>query len=180
MVTSEVAIKIEFQTEWFNIVSCEANPGSSDKPYYLIDGPNSVMILPIPKDDEIVLVKQYRHSIDGYTLELPAGFISDGEIPSKAAERELLEETGYQCDEIKELGIGKVMLNRYIPQQYGFLALGAFKASDQIIEKGMKVVLVSLDEFKKMVISGEFNQMSAVGLWYKATKLYKFLEKQID
>ena len=80
MVTSEVAIKIEFQTEWFNIVSSEANAESSDKPYYLIDGPNSVMILPITKDDEIVLVKQYRHSIDGYTLEFPAGFISDGEI----------------------------------------------------------------------------------------------------
>ena len=174
MVTSEVAIKIEFQTEWFNIVSSEANAESSDKPYYLIDGPNSVMILPITKDDEIVLVKQYRHSIDGYTLEFPAGFISDGEIPMKAAGRELLEETGYQYDDIKELGIGRVMLNRYIPQQYGFLALGAVKAPGQTIENGMEVVLVSLNEFKKMVISGEFNQMSAVGLWYKAPKLYKF------
>ena len=92
----------------------------------------------------------------------------------KAAGRELLEETGYQYDDIKELGIGRVMLNRYIPQQYGFLALGAVKAPGQTIENGMEVVLVSLNEFKKMVISGEFNQMSAVGLWYKATKLYKF------
>ncbi|MAT09328.1 MAG: hypothetical protein CL707_09550 [Chloroflexi bacterium] len=176
MGTSEVGIKIEFQTEWFNIVRSEVNCGSSDKPYYLIDGPNSVIILPITEDDEIVLVKQYRHSVKGYTLELPAGFIAEGEVPVKAAERELLEETGYECNELINLGIGKIMLNRYIPQQYGFLGLGASKVSDYAVEADMEVILVSFTDFTEMVMSGEFNQMSAIGFWHKATKIHKFLQ----
>ncbi len=44
--------------------------------------------------DEIVFVRQYRPPVRGYTIELPAGLIDEGETPEEAAARELKEEAG--------------------------------------------------------------------------------------
>jgi len=45
--------------------------------------------------DVIVLVRQYRPAIDGYTIEFPAGLVETGETSEEAATRELKEETGW-------------------------------------------------------------------------------------
>jgi ADP-ribose pyrophosphatase len=43
----------------------------------------------------ILAVKQFRKPLGKYVIELPAGIIDEGETPEQAAERELLEETGW-------------------------------------------------------------------------------------
>lgn len=58
----------------------------------------SVGIIPITNNGEIVLIKQYRHAVDEYLIEIPAGKIENGENPYVAAKRELEEETGYNGD----------------------------------------------------------------------------------
>lgn len=57
-------------------------------------------VIPVLDDGRIMLVRQYRNSIDRYTLELPAGGIEAGEEPIAAAARECEEETGYRCGQI--------------------------------------------------------------------------------
>ncbi|XP_060066252.1 ADP-sugar pyrophosphatase-like [Ylistrum balloti] len=47
------------------------------------------------KFDSLVLVKQYRPPMRGYTLEMPAGLMDKNETPEQTAVRELKEETGY-------------------------------------------------------------------------------------
>lgn len=44
--------------------------------------------------DQVVLVRQYRYSINDYIYEFPAGLVEPGEDPNLAAIRELREETG--------------------------------------------------------------------------------------
>ncbi len=58
-------------------------------------------VIPVTADGKIVMVKQYRHSFDRVTLEIPAGKRDGDEDFAVAAERELLEETGYKCGSIK-------------------------------------------------------------------------------
>lgn len=59
-------------------------------------GTNGVMILPLTTDNCFVVVEEWREPIQKNVINFPAGVIEDGEGFAAAAERELLEETGYQ------------------------------------------------------------------------------------
>jgi ADP-ribose pyrophosphatase len=53
---------------------------------------------------EVVLLRQYRHPVGDYQLELPAGLVDvEGEPGEAAARRELLEEIGLEAGELTRL-----------------------------------------------------------------------------
>ncbi len=54
----------------------------------------SVVIVPIAPDGRVILIRQYRASVDRELWELPAGSVNPGETALEAAERECEEETG--------------------------------------------------------------------------------------
>jgi ADP-ribose pyrophosphatase len=54
--------------------------------------PGSVVLLAMPAPDTIILVRQYRYTIDRWIWELPAGSLKPGEDPGAAAARECEEE----------------------------------------------------------------------------------------
>lgn len=73
------------------------------------EGGLAVIIIAATPDDKIVLVEQFRIPVDAKTIEMPAGIVGDihaGESLELAAERELLEETGWQASKIEVLMIG--------------------------------------------------------------------------
>lgn len=53
---------------------------------------------------KIVIVRQFRRSMNEYTYELPGGRLENGEHPKAAALREMQEETGLECNRLTELG----------------------------------------------------------------------------
>jgi len=55
-------------------------------------------------DNRLVFIWNYRHPIQGWELELPAGLVDNGENPESGAKRELREETGYSAKSWKSLG----------------------------------------------------------------------------
>ena len=67
----------------------------------IIEHKGSVAIVAITNDNKIVLVKQYRKSIEKELYELPSGKIEIGESPLDCAIRELKEETGYSTENLK-------------------------------------------------------------------------------
>lgn len=77
-------------------------PDGSTHDFVAIEMNNFVNILPII-DDKILMVNQYRYPWNQNTWELPAGIIEPGEEPSKAAHRELEEETGHKIIELQHI-----------------------------------------------------------------------------
>ncbi len=62
--------------------------------YSYLAVPRAVFVAAVTLDGELLLVRQYRHPVRDWTLEVPAGSIVDGETTLDAAQRELREETG--------------------------------------------------------------------------------------
>ena len=65
--------------------------------------PGSVVLLPIPEPGKIILIRQYRYTIDKWIWELPAGSLKPGEDPDKAAARECEEEIGLAPHQVTRL-----------------------------------------------------------------------------
>ena len=65
--------------------------------------PDGVIIYALygPKRDKVVMVRQYRFSVDDYVYEFPAGLVDTGETYSQAGARELKEETGLDFTPVK-------------------------------------------------------------------------------
>ena len=50
------------------------------------------------EEDNFIMIKQFRQSLEEDTLEIPAGSIENGEEPFQAIRREIAEETNFQCN----------------------------------------------------------------------------------
>ena len=65
----------------------------------------AVCIVPLTDEDEVICVRQYRYAHRKMVLEIPAGKLdAPDEDPTKAALRELREETGAICQKLTYLG----------------------------------------------------------------------------
>ena len=65
--------------------------------------PDGVIIYALygPRRDKVVMVRQYRFSVDDYVYEFPAGLVDAGETYGQAGARELKEETGLDFTPVK-------------------------------------------------------------------------------
>lgn len=90
--------------------------------FYRVVLPDFAVVLPVTVTGEILLVRGYKHGLGRATLTVPAGLINPGEPPLDAARRELLEETGYEAAEWKQLGTFIVDGNRQCGTMHLFLA----------------------------------------------------------
>lgn len=139
---------------------CRRPDGVIVPEYYVVELPPSVCVVALTEDREAVMIRQYRHPIGESILEIPGGFIDQGEDPAVAARRELLEETGYAFEEIIELG--KIAANPGLLDNYThlFLATGGKKVQGQHLDPNeeIEVVLKPLAEVREMVARNELVQ----------------------
>lgn len=64
---------------------------------------DSVCIVPIDAQGQVLLVRQYRTPVREALLELPAGGVEEGEVSEETVQRELQEETGYRARTLRHL-----------------------------------------------------------------------------
>ncbi len=69
----------------------------------IIRHPGAVVLLPIAPDGRVVMIRNYRVSLDRTLLEVPAGTMEPGEPAEQTAARELIEETGYRAGKLELL-----------------------------------------------------------------------------
>jgi ADP-ribose pyrophosphatase len=139
-------------------------PSGKEKDFYIDLHGKSVIVLPITKDNQIVLVRQYRPGPDEILTELPAGRVEKGEDVLEAAERELLEETGYKGE---AKFIVKAPTGAYSTKwRHTVLVTNCEKISDQKTDDSefIEVVLMSMDELRGHVRTGKLTSPESVYL----------------
>ncbi len=73
--------------------------------FYVINSSDWVNIIPLTAAREVVMIRQYRHGLGDFTLEVPGGLVDPRDGSSlEAARREMREETGYDSGDIVRLG----------------------------------------------------------------------------
>lgn len=136
--------------------------------YYVLEYPTWVNVIAITKEGDMVLVRQYRHALGRTNFELVAGVLEKGEDPLVAAQRELLEETGYSGGEWKELMQLSANSSTMTNLTHCFLAEGVEKTALQNLDESedLEVYVFSQEEVKQKLQQGDFVQALMVApLW---------------
>lgn len=145
------------------------SPDGAEAYREIVKHPGAVVILAVSRG-KILLIRQYRHAIGKWILELPAGTLEEGELPEKAAERELAEETGYRAGKLKKI------ISFYSSPGISDEILHVFLADDLIEgtpkrEQGEMIenLWLSLDEALKMIERNEIEDAKTIAsiLYYK-------------
>jgi len=153
---------------------CERPDGKIIPEYFVVELPPCVAAVALTENNEVLMVKQYRHPIKKTILELPGGFIDENEKAEQAIARELLEETGYAFDSFEPLG--KIAANPGVLDNYTylFLARGGKKVAAQQLDdnEDIQVELVPLEELRQLLNENKIEQaLHATCIFYALQKI---------
>jgi len=135
---------------------------------FVLEQPDWVNIIPLTPQEQVILVQQWRHGTRSVHLETPGGLMDPHETPEQCARRELLEETGYEADEI--IRIGTVHPNPAIQGnlQHYLLATRCRKVADLKLDhaEDIAVRLAPLSDIPRMIRAGEITHGIVIGGFY--------------
>jgi len=126
--------------------------------FFVVIRPEIALVMALTPDQEVVMVRQYRHGVQKILLELPGGsFNPDREQGADAVIRELQEETGYQISQPAHLATFYDNPSKDTNQVHLFLAENARQVSEPIwdITEQIEIELVPVDQLIDKVATGE-------------------------
>jgi ADP-ribose pyrophosphatase len=129
----------------------------------VIEHPGAVVLIAVDGEDNVFMVRQYRHPAGRVLLELPAGTIEEGEDAETCAVRELREETGQRPRSIHKLG-GFFLAPGYSTEYiHLFLATDLEEAPlDTGDEEDLRCLRLPFAEALKRIDSGEIQDAKTV------------------
>jgi len=132
-----------------------------------IEHPPCIAAVPVDGDRRIVLVRQYRHAVGRFLLELPAGSLDEEEESVEACvQRELAEEIGYQAGRLVKLFAGYLVPGYCNEYMHYYLALDLFPASlPPDDDEDIETVRISQKDAREMIQDGKIcDSKTALGL----------------
>ncbi|MEH1974510.1 MAG: NUDIX hydrolase [Nostoc sp.] len=161
--------------KWISIRSdtCQMPNGTIVDPYYVLEYPTWVNVVALTKNQEVILVKQYRHGLRKTILELPSGAVeAEDVLPVEAAKRELLEESGYTSNHFIETGILSPNPANHNNLTHCFLATDVEHVADLKLDatEQIDVVLLPLQKVIEDIDQGIFLQTLHISSLFFALK----------
>jgi ADP-ribose pyrophosphatase len=141
-------------------------PNGSRTELAMVRHPGSTAVVALSDDNTVLMERQYRHAVQDYLLEIPAGTMEPGELPLDCARRELEEETGYVAEKFIELSQVLILPSYSDEKIYVYLARGLILTqqnldSDEIIE----IVKYPLEDTLHMIDEGQISDgLTILGL----------------
>ena len=162
---------IVYSNKWLKIISkdLEGDKKKIIKKFYSLKQQDYVNIVIQTHDKKFVMVRQYRHSIEKYSLEFPGGLLEKNEDPKNCAIKEVKEETGIDLSYITRISIlypdvGR--LSNKLHMFYGKTDSDSSKIKKKTYEKGIKVFFKTKNEIKSLIKSNNIYHQPCVGLFY--------------
>lgn len=141
---------------------------NKDHTFYILESPDWMNVIPITPEGNVVFVHQFRHGLEEVTMEIPGGLVDPGEAPLHTASRELMEETGYEAEEIVPIGISTpnpAFLDNYC---HSFLARNVRKVAEPQFDgsEDIAVTEVPLVEVPELIKSGKITHSLVIAAFY--------------
>jgi len=148
-------------TVWHDdVIGPDGEPGIYGVVHY---ANQAVGVVAIDADNRVVLVGQYRYTLDCYSWEIPEGGSPLAEDPLDGARRELREETGYEATDWQELG--RLQLSNSISDEVAVLYLATGLIAGEATPDGtedLRLRHVPFDDVVAMIRDGAIRDAMTV------------------
>lgn len=131
-------------------------PSGEVSDWDILDGGRTVAVVAVTEDDRVIMVRQFRPGPARVLLELPGGNVDGGKSVEAAAERELLEETGFRATSVKV--VAQTWLAAYAThERYAVVARGCRRVAEPTPDRDefLERVELPMSEFVRHVLSGQ-------------------------
>lgn len=142
--------------------------GTVHPEYYVFEYPSWINVIAITTEGKFVMVEQYRHGLGDVFTEICAGVVENDEEPLHAAQRELMEETGYGKGNWQLFTVLSANPGTTTNLTYTYLATDVEPVSTQHLDEteDIAVKLLSPEEVRGMLLKDELKQaLMAAPLW---------------
>jgi 8-oxo-dGDP phosphatase len=139
----------------------------------VLEHPGAVAVLALDADDQVLMIRQYRHPVGRLLWEVPAGLRDVAGEPLRAtAERELLEEAGYRAaqwsvltDSFSSPGITTERIRIFLARGLTLVPAAERSYVPEHEEAYLELAWVPLDEAVARILAGDLhNGVTALGI----------------
>lgn len=163
--------KVVYKNPWLKVIEDSViRPDGKDGIYATVDIAPGVSILPVTKDNKVVLLKNFQYALGKESITAAGGSMDKDELAEHAAIRELKEETGFTAAKWTPMGLVDSLTSGIVASpNYLFIAQDLTEGKAELDgTENIEQFTISFQEAVKKVMEGEITHPATALLILKA------------